>query len=69
VPLTRRIRKRSGSVSVVLPKAIADMLDLHPGDAVSFEIVGRDSILLRLHPRAGTPRPDTQTSPGLSPVG
>jgi antitoxin component of MazEF toxin-antitoxin module len=48
VPLTRRIRKRSGSAAIVLPKDIVNMLDLNVGDAVTFEVVGRDQILLRV---------------------
>ncbi len=56
MPLTRKIRKRSGSASVVIPKAILDMLDLGVGDAVSFETLGKDQILLRVV-RVAAPRP------------
>lgn len=46
--LVRRIRRRSGSGGLVIPKVLMQMLDLKVGDGLSFEVVGKDTILLRV---------------------
>ena len=40
MPLRKRLQKLGGSVAVVLPKSVAEMAELHPGDAVSISLEG-----------------------------
>jgi AbrB family looped-hinge helix DNA binding protein len=54
MPLVRKVRARSNSVAVTIPKAIAESLEWSAGTLVEIEVVGRDSLVLRTRrePRA-----------------
>lgn len=49
MPLVRKVRKRSNSVALTIPAAIAASLDWRNGTEVEIELAGRDSILVRVH--------------------
>ncbi|MEM0129166.1 MAG: hypothetical protein QXG65_03260 [Thermoplasmata archaeon] len=46
--LVRRIRRRGSSGVLTIPMAVMDMLELTVGDSLSPEVVGKDTILLRV---------------------
>lgn len=46
--LVRRIRSRGRSAVITLPKQVLEMLDLKVGDSLSFELTGRDLMLLKV---------------------
>lgn len=47
MPLIVRVRSRGGSVSVVIPAALAKSMDWGPGTQVQIEPVGPDMLTLR----------------------
>jgi hypothetical protein len=46
--LTRTVRSRGSSLVVAIPRDLARMMDVRAGQLLELEVVGRDSILLKV---------------------
>ncbi len=48
MPLERKVRVHGSSLTIVIPHDVAKMLDLAVGDSFAFEVIGRESMALKL---------------------
>ncbi len=57
MPLERKVKVHGSSFTVVIPHDVAKMLDLAAGDSFAFEVIGRESMALKLLKRRETHLP------------
>jgi antitoxin component of MazEF toxin-antitoxin module len=55
--LMRKVRARGATLVVAVPHDLAQMLELGPGDSISFDVLGREQLLLRVVRRPAAPPP------------